>query len=228
MEVEAKQAEVLESFCLLAKGARGRACTQLITEATSHPGLFAFGELLDAPSISELEGTEHAPHLQLLRLFAHGTWGNYKALSSELPPLLPAQTLKLKQLTVVSLADHSKVLSYDLLMRELDVSSIRDLEDLLINDCMYVGILRGKLDQRSRVRTSEELMQSIRGQISWAAETTQAGAKHKATVEAVAEEVRKSLKAEQDMKNQPDGFGDGAASMDYVEEERPGRPKRRR
>jgi hypothetical protein len=29
------------------------------------------------------------------------------------------------------------VLPYDLLMQQLDISNVRELEDLLINDCMY-------------------------------------------------------------------------------------------
>lgn len=32
----------------------------------------------------------------------------------------------------------SQVLPYDTLMKELDVSNVRELEDFLINDCMYV------------------------------------------------------------------------------------------
>ncbi|ONM54583.1 COP9 signalosome complex subunit 7 [Zea mays] len=35
-------------------------------------------------------------------------------------------------------------------MQELDVSNVRELEDFLINECMYSGIVRGKLDQLRR------------------------------------------------------------------------------
>ena len=41
-----------------------------------------------------------------------------------------------------------QVLPYDTLMAQLDLSSVRALEDLLINDCIYAGIVKGKLDQR--------------------------------------------------------------------------------
>lgn len=44
----------LESFCLLAKNARGRAAVQIIQEATAAPGLFAFGELLDMPNVQQV------------------------------------------------------------------------------------------------------------------------------------------------------------------------------
>ena len=39
---------------------------------------------------------------------------------------------------------------YDQLMQELDVANVRELEYFLINECMYTGIVRGKLDQLRR------------------------------------------------------------------------------
>ncbi|KAL9323747.1 hypothetical protein ACSQ67_008604 [Phaseolus vulgaris] len=35
-------------------------------------------------------------------------------------------------------------------IRELDVANVRELEDFLINECMYAGIVRRKLDQLCR------------------------------------------------------------------------------
>jgi len=93
---------------------------------------------------------------------------------SQLPELTAGQKAKLKQLTIVSLAakqkvhgrrlpfcsapfyDHSsscrhcvvQVLPYGQLMAELDVSTVRDLEDLVI-DCFYSDLLTGKLDHRT-------------------------------------------------------------------------------
>eukprot|EP00959_Pyramimonas_sp_CCMP1952_P311910 6527933-Pyramimonas_sp.AAC.1 len=68
----------LEQFCILAKSAKGRAAVQIIAEATSASNLFAFGELLDQPNLKELKGTEYAASYELLRMFAHGTWSDYK------------------------------------------------------------------------------------------------------------------------------------------------------
>ncbi|CAN6566524.1 unnamed protein product [Malus baccata var. baccata] len=48
--------------------------------------------------------------------------------ASHLPHLVPDQVLKLKQLTVLTLAETNK---------ELDVINVRELEDFLINECMY-------------------------------------------------------------------------------------------
>ncbi len=41
------------------------------------------------------------------------------------------------------------MLSYADLMQQLSISSRRELEDLLITECFYGGILSGKLDQRA-------------------------------------------------------------------------------
>jgi COP9 signalosome complex subunit 7 len=48
------EAAKLQQYMLLAKSARGRALCELINKATAEPGLFAFGELLDNPSIVEV------------------------------------------------------------------------------------------------------------------------------------------------------------------------------
>jgi hypothetical protein len=44
----------MEQYLLLAKGARGRALVDLIQKVTADPVVFAFGELLDVPSIKEV------------------------------------------------------------------------------------------------------------------------------------------------------------------------------
>eukprot|EP00232_Nephroselmis_pyriformis_P021643 CAMPEP_0182866516 /NCGR_PEP_ID=MMETSP0034_2-20130328/8245_1 /TAXON_ID=156128 /ORGANISM="Nephroselmis pyriformis, Strain CCMP717" /LENGTH=266 /DNA_ID=CAMNT_0024998845 /DNA_START=90 /DNA_END=887 /DNA_ORIENTATION=+ len=257
---EASTAKV-EQFCLLAKSARGAAARQIVVEATTEPGLYAFGELLDMPNIKDLANTaEHAPFLQLLKIFAHGTYPDWKASAASLPALNDKQKLKLKQLTVVSLAEKSKVLPYDTLMAQLDVSSVRALEDLLINDCIYAGIVKGKLDQRQHcfevsyaagrdirpgqlqemidalagwVSTSEGLLESIEGKIEWANKRGEEAAASRALVEAKAEETRKQLKAEAELRGQQDGGGymEGggmSGGVDLMDEDRrAGRPKRK-
>ena len=106
MTANAEDVAALQQFCLLAKSAKGAACASLIGQALDHPGIFVFGELLDMPSVkevltntsqcplpcrlpapprtpypslaSQLAGTAAAPHLQLLQIFAWGTWTDYK------------------------------------------------------------------------------------------------------------------------------------------------------
>ncbi|KAG6435604.1 hypothetical protein SASPL_100478 [Salvia splendens] len=162
MDIEQQQAEHIDYFLKKASILQGSALSSLIVEATSHPSLFAFSEILAAPNVIELEGTENSAFLDVLRMFAYGTWSEYKITASRLPQLKPDQVLKLKQLTVLTLAETNKVLPYDTLMQELDVANVRQLEDFLINDCILItapsqhspthqrGIVRGKLDQLRR------------------------------------------------------------------------------
>lgn len=81
--------------------------------------------------------------------------------ASSLPPLSPQMSTKLRQLTIVSLsADHKvtwnwlnvlltwgQVIPYTVLLQQLDIPNVRELEDLII-DCIYQGVIRGKLDQK--------------------------------------------------------------------------------
>ncbi|KAH0913752.1 hypothetical protein HID58_037073 [Brassica napus] len=150
MELEQKQAEIIDELVRRASTCNGEALLPIIIEATSHPSLFAFSEILALPNVAQLEGSTHSVYVDVLRLFAHGTWADYKCNASRIPHLSPDQILKLKQLTVLTLAESNKVLPYDTLMAELDVTNVRQLEDFLINDCMYAGIVRGKLDQLKR------------------------------------------------------------------------------
>ncbi|CAK9133584.1 unnamed protein product [Ilex paraguariensis] len=150
MDIEQKQAEHIEYFVKQASAHKGSSLANIIVEATSHPSLFAFSEILAVPNVLELQGTEMSVYLDLLRMFAYGTWSEFKSNAGHLPQLVPDQLLKLKQLTVLTLAETNKVLPYDVLKQELDVTNVRELEDFLINECMYVGIVRGKLDQLRR------------------------------------------------------------------------------
>ncbi|KAL3814996.1 hypothetical protein ACJIZ3_016264 [Penstemon smallii] len=170
MDIEQKQVEHIDYFVKQALNLSGSALQNVVVEATSHPSHFALSEILSVPSTLEFMCSAF---LDLLRMFAHGTW----SVASRLPQLVPEQILKLNQLTVLTLADTNK------------------LEDFLINDCMYVGIVRGKLDQlrkcfevqfaagrdlrpgqlgrmiqtlASWLSTSDNLLVSIQGKIKWA------------------------------------------------------------
>ncbi len=56
--------------------------------------------------------------------------------------------IKLKHLTILTLATQRKTLSYDELMTELDIKNIRHLEDLIIG-AIYAELINGKLDRRT-------------------------------------------------------------------------------
>ncbi|KAJ3416823.1 Serine hydroxymethyltransferase, cytosolic [Chytridiales sp. JEL 0842] len=92
----------LEPFLLLAKGAKGGACVQMIQDVLNAPGIYVFGELLESPNIAE-------------------------------------------------------TLYYEKLQQVLDIPSVRELEDLVI-DAIYQNLLEGKLDQKRKCLVVEYAM----------------------------------------------------------------------
>ncbi|CAI5711621.1 unnamed protein product [Hyaloperonospora brassicae] len=149
MAFDTAGASSLEQFTLLAKNARGRACVALIQQVLSNKKLFVFRELLDMPNVEALRDSEYKEHYELLRIFCFGTYTDYVARKHELPELTPLQVNKLRKLTAVLLAHRFKNIPYDTLMQELDVSTVREVEDILI-EAIYSGLIQGKLDQKLR------------------------------------------------------------------------------
>ncbi|KAG6810899.1 hypothetical protein H0H92_009891 [Tricholoma furcatifolium] len=128
MDLGSNFAAKLEPFLLMGKGLKGAAAAKLIQDVTSAPGVFVFSELLELPNIQELGKSEqYEQSLSLLQLFAYKTYQDY----------------------IVSLAANRRILPYADLLKALDMPTIRDLEDLII-DAIYLEILRGKLDQKEQ------------------------------------------------------------------------------
>uniref|UniRef100_A0A804MR24 PCI domain-containing protein n=1 Tax=Zea mays TaxID=4577 RepID=A0A804MR24_MAIZE len=239
MDAERRQAELIAQFSAQAAAlSSAPQLAALVLEATSHPALFAFSELLTLPALSKLTGTQYASSLDLLRLFAYGTLNDYKSNSGFLPALLPDQVRKLKQLSVLTLAESTKILPYDQLMQELDVSN---------------GIVRGKLDQLRRcfevqfaagrdltpdqlknmietlsdwLGTSDRLLHQIQEKIKWADTMSEVNKKHQKEFEDRVEEAKKSIKADIDLRGHDEFLSESGGIMDF-EEDRV-RPKRRR
>ncbi|KAK2077905.1 hypothetical protein QBZ16_003773 [Prototheca wickerhamii] len=83
--------------------------------------------------------------LQLLQAFAFGTWGSLSdALRQE---LTAAQEQKLRVLTVLSLAADQRVLGYEEIRSALGLPGLDEAEDLLIQDVVGPGLIKGRLDQ---------------------------------------------------------------------------------
>ncbi|KAH9376745.1 hypothetical protein HPB48_010959 [Haemaphysalis longicornis] len=109
--MSAMQSSQLEQYLLLAKTAKGAAAAELIKQVTEAPGVHVFGELLDMQNIQELANGPHSSYLNLLNLFAFGTYAAYHENKDQFPPLTPAMITKLRHLTIVSLATKTKVMS---------------------------------------------------------------------------------------------------------------------
>ena len=54
MDLGANFIAKLEPFLLMSKAAKGAAAAKLIEDATSAPGVYVFGELLELPNIQEV------------------------------------------------------------------------------------------------------------------------------------------------------------------------------
>ncbi|KAI5865845.1 hypothetical protein GGS23DRAFT_357067 [Durotheca rogersii] len=154
---QTKALNALEPFLALTKSATApRAAADLVTQATSHPHTFVFAELLQAPQIQALsQSPEHAPYLALLEIFSFGTYTTYDRARADLPSLNDAQLLKLRQLSLLTLArDPGANLTYAALRESLGLPSGTDdggraVEDLVIS-AVYAGLLSAQLDPRRR------------------------------------------------------------------------------
>lgn len=243
----------MAQYLLLAKSARGRALAEIIMKATAEPSVFAFGELWDLPNVQELANGDFAGYYHLLNIFTYGTLADFKG-QSNLPAVSPEQQMKLKQLTMLTLASNEKTLSYNVMMAQIDLPNVRELENFIITQCFYPNILKGKLDQRKScllvysmigrdvkfenvgalassltnwLRSSQGVLSEIESMVSHTATHSETLKKHKEEMEAKLEEVKKTTKF--DLDRGPEVLMDD--SYDYMEEERPrdrDRPKSRR
>ncbi|KAK0748013.1 hypothetical protein B0T21DRAFT_355636 [Apiosordaria backusii] len=152
---QAKALNALEPFLALTKSATSpRAAADLISRATSAPNTYLFTELLQAPQIQALASNpELAPHLTVLQIFSYGTYETYKSTAG-LPELNDAQRLKLRQLSLLTLANQNNgegsepALSYASLQRALDLPTRQSLEELVISS-IYAGLIKGQLNPKA-------------------------------------------------------------------------------
>lgn len=142
---QTKALNALEPFLALTKAASTpRQAADLITRATSAPNTYLFTELLQSPQIQSLSSSpEYSSHLALLEIFSHGTYKTYTS-TPNLPALSPQQTLKLRQLSLLTLAKDRK-LSYTSLILSLGLTHSRELEDL-VTSAIYASLINATLD----------------------------------------------------------------------------------
>jgi len=153
LKMDGSQASPLGQFVILAQTAQGRACEALVRQALDHSNVYVYGELLDCPNVQALAAggpPEGQRLVELLRIFAYGTYSDFKARSAELQiELTPAQRRKLQLLTIISLATKDKEIRFSALQDALDVSTTRELESLII-EAVYQNLIVGKMDQENQ------------------------------------------------------------------------------
>ncbi|CAF0845689.1 unnamed protein product [Rotaria sp. Silwood1] len=138
--------QAAQQFLLLAKSVRGLAAVDLVTRVLEHPDIFGFDEFLRLDSLVNALKQDHVQLLSTLELFAYGTLSDYESDRTRFILLSQLARRKLQLLTLASLAVHARILPYTLLLKELQIESVRELEDLII-DGIYAQVIRGKLDQ---------------------------------------------------------------------------------
>merc|ERR1711894_587531 len=140
----------LERFRIMSKSQKGQALVAMLRQALASPHIFVYGEILALPNIAEMKEGPNSALYELLTVFAYGRLEDYEANSAKFGPIDQAAYRKLQCLTLVSLANESKCISYDLLFSQLKVNNVRELEDLII-DAIYHGLIKAKMEQKRRV-----------------------------------------------------------------------------
>lgn len=146
-----------QPFLALTKSATSsRAAADLIDRATKATGTYIFTPLLDSAPVAALASSrdpiDRAWHTHLA-LFSHGLYSTYLA-DPDLPKLNDAQTLKLRQLSLLTLSRDKSQLTYPRLQTHLGLASARELEDVVIS-AVYAGVLAARLNPaRQEVQVS--------------------------------------------------------------------------
>jgi len=157
---------VADSILQQAQGATPSEAAKLVEKVVESAGIYVFGELLDLPSIQQLAEGEFKKHYDLLKLFAYGTYKDFKANEASFPALTEGMIRKMRHLTVATLASRDRSLHYPDLMASLDLANRRQLEDLII-EAIYADVVRGKLDQRnSRFEVEHSLPRDVPGDLT--------------------------------------------------------------
>ena len=110
----------------------------VMEEAYEAEGLYVFGEFLDVARLAN-----NAALAAKLRLFAYGRYRDVEeAVKNGAAPLTEKQTKKLRELTLASLVHDTrmKTIPFDVILKELGISVIREMEDIII-DAIYHSLL---------------------------------------------------------------------------------------
>ncbi|KAF9365873.1 hypothetical protein BGX34_007822 [Mortierella sp. NVP85] len=231
----------LEPYLALSKSAKGAGCVQLIKDALAAPGVMVFGELLDMPNVVELKAhPEHARYHRLLEIFSYGTYQEYQQNKDSLPEITDAQKSKLQQLSIVTLSERVRAIPYKDLLEYLEISNVRQLEDLIM-DAIYQNVINANLDQKLKLvevhsamgrdlrpgqaqvmlkvleewtKTSEALLQALDAKMKQVKENQEKEKKAKEAFEQELEKVKKDNASMGSGKHRKLGGG-GSHLMDY-------------
>jgi COP9 signalosome complex subunit 7 len=139
-----------------------------------------------------------------------------------------------------------QIIPYATLQEKLDINNVRDLEDLVI-DCIYQGLLTGKLDQKQSILSVDEtfgrdvpkeslpqlaevlrswsaqadvLLKNIEDRLAWAQKENEVAKKHKEEFSKKMDEMKSTIKVAMEADG---GSGDnfqGGFDGDYLDDKR--------
>lgn len=158
----------LSQFVNSAESSDGQMVVDIIKQALEAQSVYVFSELLNVTSVQGLSGTSNEEYLNLLKIFAYGTYSDYVKQRRDKPNSLPEMTqvmsCKLRQLSIITLARSRRNIPYKLLLEELGVNTIRELEDIII-DAIYANVIKGTMDQKnSQLEIDQTIGRDVREQ----------------------------------------------------------------
>ncbi|TKR93652.1 hypothetical protein L596_008066 [Steinernema carpocapsae] len=129
---------------------------KFIAEIVAAPGVYNFDAFLSNAHIQAIgNDPQKATYLHLLRLFAFGVYADYNL--EQFPALSEAALLKLRQLTLATLASKRNTVPYDVLQKELGLDSVRAVEEIFVG-AKYAEVCNGRLNCREKTVEFSEWM----------------------------------------------------------------------
>lgn len=121
----------------------------ILERALESESVLHFGSISDA--LERVAGEKDVGR-RVATIFAFGNLGDYRAQRGDLPALTTNQEIKLRRLSACgACASGKKTVSYDDLMRAVEIGEDRELERFIIDECVAKGIIRGRFDPKNRV-----------------------------------------------------------------------------
>lgn len=139
----------IQRHAALAKHVKGRAAVQCAMDALKDPNLFVFGELLDLLAFLK-DDAETADLYRTLHCFAYGTWAEYQERIDVVKDLPEEAMRKLRLLTLVAECEQNPSPSYQQLMISAGLSSVKDLEKMLM-EAIAKQLIQATLSQTQQV-----------------------------------------------------------------------------
>jgi len=127
-------------------------CSQVVGEMLADPLVMRFASFVQCQNVKNLEN--NFPNVwNTLSLFVNGSFSDYQSDSSIYEQLNEKQLRKLKELTLIDMCSKGSILHYQSAMESLEISNIRELEDLLIHlvSLKFIKVVLNQKEQYASV-----------------------------------------------------------------------------